>query len=115
MAENLPALTVHLLDLYKGPLRDIRFPDADEARLNDTIDLVTEARAALARAEMAVEAARALLEEKHRVLAHETERTLAYARVFAEQRPDLQAALDALPRPTRGRPRKARPLEAAAE
>ena len=111
MPENLPAVTAHLLDLYRGPLRDIRFPDADEARLLESVDVVSDARAAVMRAELAVAAARSVLEEKERALAQETERTLAYARIYAAERPELRAALDAMPaghaqKRTRGRPRK---------
>ena len=118
MHENIPAPTAHLLDLYRGPLRDIRFPDADEARLAAAIDTVAEARAALMRADLAVAAAAAVLRDKEHALAQETERTLAYARIFAADRPELAAALDAMPashpqKRTRGRPRKGRALRAA--
>jgi hypothetical protein len=111
MSDLLPPLTVHLLDLFQGPLRDVRFPDADGERLGAAVEAAAGANEALARAEAAVEAARSVLVEKQRVVAQETERTLAYARVYAADRPDLRAALEAVTTraPTRrgpGRPRK---------
>lgn len=120
MSELLPPLTVHLLDLFQGPLRDVRFPDADGERLAAAVEAAGAASDALARAEAAVEAARAVLSDKQRVVAQETERTLAYARIYAADRPDLRAALDAVPTrsPTRrgpGRPRKAAIVIASAE
>jgi hypothetical protein len=111
MNDLLPPLTVHLLDLFQGPLRDIRFPDADGERLGAAVDAAATANEALARAEAALEAARGVLADKQRIVAQETERTLAYARVYAAERPELRAALDAVTirTPTRrgpGRPRK---------
>ena len=111
MKDLLPPLTVHLLDLFQGPLRDVRFPDADGERLGAAVEAAAAANEAVARAEAAVEAARTVLADKQRVVAQETERTLAYARVYAAERPDLRAALEAVTTrpPTRrgpGRPRK---------
>ncbi len=115
MTALVPPLTAHLLDLFHGPLRDVRFPDADAERLQSALDASAVAFDAVAKAEAAVEVARASLAEKQRVVAQETERTLAYARVYAAERPELRAALDAVPAtPSRaparrgpGRPRKA--------
>jgi len=112
-------LTSQLLDLFQGPLRDVRFPDADGERLGAAVDAAVAAGEAVVRAEAALETARAALLEKERVVAHETDRALAYARVYAADRPDLRAAIEAATaRPTtakrgRGRPRKI-PLEPAA-
>jgi hypothetical protein len=111
MSDALPPLTVHLLDLFQGALRDVRFPDADGERLGAAVDAAAAANEALLRAEAEVEAARKVVIEKQRIVAQETERTLAYARVYAADRPDLRAALDAVTTraPARrgpGRPRK---------
>ena len=113
-------LTSQLLDLFQGPLRDVRFPDADGERLGAAVDAAVAAGEAVVRAEAALETARAALLEKERVVAHETDRALAYARVYAADRPDLRAAIEAATaRPTtakrgRERPRKI-PLEPAAQ
>jgi len=109
---HLPPLTSHLLDLFQGPLRDVRFPDADGERLGAAVDAASAASEAVAQAEAAVDAARAVLADKQRVVAQETDRALAYARVYAADRPDLRAAIDAVtarPPTTKrgpGRPRK---------
>ena len=112
-------LTSQLLDLFQGPLRDVRFPDADGERLGAAVDAAVAAAEAVVRAEAALETARAALVDKERVVATETDRALAYARVYAADRPDLRAAIDAATaRPVtakrgRGRPRKI-PLESTA-
>lgn len=112
---DLPPLTAHLLDLFQGPLRDVRFPDADGERLGAAVDVAAAARDAVARAEAAVDVARAVLADKLRVVAQETERAHAYARVYAEGHPDVRAALDAVAarpasRRSPGRPRKTSPV-----
>ena len=108
MPELLPTATSTLLDLFQGPLKDVRFPDADAKRLATAVDAVKRANAALALAEAELLAAK-------EVLASETERTLAYARVYAADRPDLRAVLDAKP-PRRARRKKGEDaLVAAAE
>ena len=111
MATLLLPLTVHLLDLFQGPLRDVRFPDADGERLGAAVEAAGAANEALAHAEAAVEAARVVLADKQRIVVQETERTLAYALIYAAERPELRAALDAVParsatRRGPGRPRK---------
>jgi hypothetical protein len=113
MTEPLNPLTAHLIDLFHGPLRDVRFPDADGERLTAAVDAAAAARDALTRAEAAVAVAREALVERDRIVGQETERTLAYARVYAVDRPELRAALEAVPpragatRRGPGRPRKA--------
>lgn len=98
MSELLPAATRTLLDLFQGPLKDVRFPDADAKRLEAAVDAVKRANAALALAEAELHAAK-------QTLAQETDRTMAYARIYAAQRPELRAVLDAKPA-RRGRPKK---------
>jgi len=117
---DLPPNTRNLLDMFHGPLRDVRFPDADADRLEAAIDAVNIAAVALAQAEAALAAAREALGEKQRLVTHETDRALAYVRVYAADRPDLRAALDAITsepaaRRGRGRPRKVRPVEEVTE
>jgi hypothetical protein len=114
MNDLLSPLTLHLLELFTAPdgaLRDVRFPDADGERLTVAVEEARVAREALARAEAAVDAARATLAEKQRAIAHQTERTLAYTRIYAADRPELRAAIDAvaaLQARGPGRPRKAK-------
>ena len=114
MAELVPSLTLHLVELFRGPLRDVRFPDADADRLGASVDAVLAANDLLAHAEAALAAAREALVDKQRLAAEETERTFAYARVYALTHPDVQTALDAVPSKVAsgkravGRPRKAK-------
>ncbi len=91
---TIPPRTTQLLELFHGPLRDVRFPDADGERLLAAVEVAQIAHDAVARAELAVETARTALAEKERAIAQETDRALAYARVYAADRPDLRAALD---------------------
>lgn len=107
----IPHATRSLLELFQGPLRDVHFPDAGAERLEASIDAVTRANDNVVRAETALAEAREDLAEKQRCVAHETERTLAYARIYAADRPELRTALDtvSMPSTTRrpvGRPRK---------
>lgn len=103
--------TLALVDLFEGPLRDVRFPDAGAERLGLALDAVAIAEGAVAHAEAALEAARAVLAEKERTVTQETERTLAYARIYAQDHPALQSALDALTETT---PRRRRRRKTAA-
>lgn len=109
----IPLATRSLLELFQGPLRDVHFPDADAERLEASVDAVMRANDVVTRAEAALAEAREVLAEKQRGVAHETERTLAYARIYASDRPELRTALDAVttsstPRRPVGRPRKAK-------
>jgi hypothetical protein len=103
-------LTRNVLDLFGGPLREVRFPDADVDRLSRAVDEAEAAHETLVRAELAVQAAREALAEKRQAVDKQTERTMAYARIYAADRPELLTALESLttppPRRGRGRPRK---------
>ena len=108
----VPPITRQLLDLFDGPLRDVRFPDADVERLSRAVEEVREVHEALVRAELAVAAAREALADKQLAVAKQTERTVAYARIYAADRPELLATIEALSTPAprgRGRPRKHAP------
>ena len=114
MTESLPSLTRGLVELFEGPLRDVRFPDADLDGLTRAIEEAKTARDALVRAELALQAARQCLEDQNALIARRTDRGLAYARIYAAERPDLREAVEALvggattapPSRPRGRPRK---------
>ena len=120
-SSTLSPLTRHLLDLFHGPLRDVRFPDADGERLGAAVDAAVAASEAVVRAEAALEIARGTLLDQQRVVAQETDRALAYARVYAADRPEVRAALEAVTsRPVTakrgpGRPRKITPPPAIAQ
>ncbi|HVJ88927.1 MAG TPA: hypothetical protein VM580_03925 [Labilithrix sp.] len=102
-------VTRHLLDLFEGPLRDVRFPDADVERLARAVEEARTAHETVVRMEAAAAAAREALAESQKTIGKQTERTIAYARIYAADRPELLASIDTLmtpPRRGRGRPRK---------
>ncbi|HLL53516.1 MAG TPA: hypothetical protein VK447_08225 [Myxococcaceae bacterium] len=94
-----------LLDLFASELKAVKFPDMDAGVLEAAASKVRERADAVARAEAALEAARAALGESQDALLAKGQRALAYARVFAEENPDLSSRLEALslPRPPKAR------------
>lgn len=111
MDELLSPVTRGLVDLLEGPLRDVHFPDADLDGLRRAIDEASKAREALVRAELALQSARQCLDEQNAIIARRTDRSLAYARIYAAERPEILLAVESLaatPAPSRprGRPRK---------
>ncbi len=113
--------SLRILELFSGPLRAVRFPDLDGETLAHAASAVEDARLAVAAAEASLDAARRALTDSEDALERTSERALAYARVYALERPELRAAIDAVAEPVRrgpGRPRKPRaekPTESAAE
>lgn len=111
MDDLLPPVTRGLVELFEGPLRDVRFPDADLDGLRRAIDEAAKAREALVNAELALQSARQALDEQNEIIARRTDRSLAYARIYAAERPEILLAVESLastPAPSRprGRPRK---------
>ena len=94
-----------VLDLYASELSHLHFPDIDADTLAEHARKVRDEAATVAAAEVALESARAGLEARKEALLARAHRALAYARVFAEDEPQLAARLDAiaLPRTRRGR------------
>jgi hypothetical protein len=92
-----------LLDLFATDLAEVKFPALDRAVLTETAAQVQIAAAELQQAEAALEVARSALSEHQELLLQRALRALAYARVFAEDRPELSSKLEAisLPRSTR--------------
>ncbi|MCA9585096.1 MAG: hypothetical protein KC657_07050 [Myxococcales bacterium] len=123
---STPFLAVALLDLFEGPLRGIRFPEADGESIAAAAEEVRQAQLALAHAQAALDAARGLLADRQAELTRRAQRTLAYARIYAQDKPELLDAIasvssntspDGAPRKKRGRPRKdaASPAVASAQ
>lgn len=92
-----------LLGLFDGDLRELKFPDVDAQVLTTTARAVVAAAESVAEAEAALEAAREELQRHQDALLHKAQRALAYARVYAEEQPELleKLALITLPRPPR--------------
>ncbi len=91
--DPVPAVAARVLELFHGPLSDVRFPDVDRASLDADAAAVREASEAVRDAEAALSAAKDALEAAQRVLRERAQRGLSYARIFAETRPDLANAI----------------------
>src|SRR3954471_2108110 len=100
----IPSSIQTLLELFATELSGVKFPDVDKKELDAAAEAVRVRAAELERAEAAVEAARALLTESQDGLMQKSQRALSYARIFAEENPELAVKLDAvvLPRGKKG-------------
>lgn len=106
MPDSIPPVVKQILDLFAedGALAQVKFGDLDRTVLDQAAARVEAHADAVARAEAALESARAQLAESQESLLGRAQRALAYARVFAEDDAELFARLEvlALPRtPTR--------------
>jgi len=109
----LPSGVSSLLQLFDGPLSEVRFPDVDGAALAALAEeagvavgvlavartAVAAARATLSAAESSVTSAESLVISTEAALMVKAQRALAYARVFAEGDAALKNALDAIALP----------------
>lgn len=111
-----PASVRAVLDLFDGPLAQVRFPGIDRESLGEAESEVESRRAELQRALEAVASARASLEAAQGALFDQVRRAHGYATVFADGDPDLLEALGKIeldgrelaPKKPRGRPPKQR-------
>ncbi|MDQ3033101.1 MAG: hypothetical protein M3Y87_11835 [Myxococcota bacterium] len=106
--DPVPALAREVIDLYRGPLEAVRFPDLDRDVLDAAEVELLEAQRALEEAERALERAREQVAEHGATLVSKAQRALAYARVFAEGQPELRERLDAIAAPASKRGELAR-------
>jgi hypothetical protein len=92
-----------LLELFTNSLADVRFADLDGQTLARLAAGVSTAADTVATAQATLDAAREALSERQETLLHQSQRALAYARVFAESDETRTAQLEAiaLPRPAR--------------
>jgi ElaB/YqjD/DUF883 family membrane-anchored ribosome-binding protein len=116
MIKAIPAPIQTVLDLFTTSLADVRFADVDGETLLRFAAEVETAAEAVAAAQATLDAAREALQEKQDTLLQQTQRALAYARVYAEGDDALIAQLDAvsLPRAAR-RSRPEDPLVLSAD
>jgi len=120
MTEPFSPAVQSLLELFAQELSELKFPDVDGRALEGAAQSLRGAAAEVERAEAALEAARRAKLEAEELLVGKSQRALAYARVYAEDQPELLAKLDAIALPRarkpadpdapaprrRGRPRK---------
>lgn len=85
-----------LLDVFEARSEALRFPEVDHQTLLTQAEGVRQAAAELQRCEQALAEARRVLDEQQEALLARAERGLAYARVFAQDDPELHEALGEL-------------------
>ncbi|MCE9668767.1 hypothetical protein LY474_13160 [Myxococcus stipitatus] len=97
-----PALRA-LLELFTTDLAEVRFPDMNGEVLDEAAAQVRAKAEAVANAQAVLEAARQALQESQDALVQKGQRAMAYARVFAEESPELSLKLDAIQLPRAAR------------
>jgi hypothetical protein len=96
-----------VLELFQGPLADVRFADVDAAGLAGVAAEVESAAAEVARQEAQLAELRQSLTERQDALLVLAQRALAYARVYAEHDEALTEQLARISLPRAAKPRKA--------
>jgi ElaB/YqjD/DUF883 family membrane-anchored ribosome-binding protein len=99
---SIPQSVRAVLDLFATELAELRFGDLDAALLTRLAEEVGAAEGAVAQAEAALAAARTRLHEGHDALLLQAQRALAYAKVYAEENPDLAQSLELISLPRVG-------------
>ncbi len=98
VADPIPPSVQALMDLFEKDLAEVSFPGVDMVTLKQVITDVRKHTKAVTEAEAALEKARTALRESEEQLSTKTQRALAYARVFAEDRPELLAKVTSVAR-----------------
>jgi hypothetical protein len=104
---SLPAPVQAVLELFQGPLSDVRFADVDAAGLANLAAEVEGAASAVALQEARLTELRQTLAERQDALLLLAQRAVAYARVYAEHDEALTEQLSRITLPRAGKPRKA--------
>jgi len=98
VADPIPPSVQALMDLFASELSHVSFPGVDRAILEQVVIEVRTHTEAVAKAEAALEAARAALRESEETLSSKTTKALAYARVYAEDHPDIRSKVESVAR-----------------
>lgn len=104
---SLSAPVQAVLELFKGPLSDVRFADVDAAGLANLAAEVEGAASAVAQQEAQLSELRQTLAERQDALLLLAQRAIAYARVYAEHDDVLTEQLASITLPRAAKPRKA--------
>jgi hypothetical protein len=104
---SLSAPVQAVLELFKGPLSDVRFADVDAAGLANLAAEVEGAASAVAQQEAQLNELRQTLAERQDALLLLAQRAVAYARVYAEHDEALSEQLANITLPRAAKPRKA--------
>ncbi len=97
-----------VIALFRGPLGDVRFPDADRASLEALANAACDAQCEVEALEAALEAARARARAAQDTVGDHASRALAYARVFSIGQPEIEDAIAAVPSKLDAREREVR-------
>jgi len=92
-----------VLELFGSELADVRFGDVDAQTLSRVAADVESAAEVVTAAQAALEGARATLNDRQETLLLQTQRALAYARVYAEADEALSSRLEAITLPRAAR------------
>jgi hypothetical protein len=98
VADPIPPSVQALMDLFASELSHVSFPGVDRAILEQVVTEVRTHTEAVAKAEAALEAARAALRDSEETLSSKTTKALAYARVYAEDHPDIRSKVESVAR-----------------
>lgn len=110
-SESIEPAFFALRELFTGPLRGVSFPGVDASTVAGLVDeaqrrleQVAAARSAFADAHRELIAAESSLSEQQTILLGKSHVALAYARVFAQDDPELFESIDriVLPKPRAG-------------
>ncbi len=96
---NRDAITApikEVLDLFDGPLKGVVFPGVSLESFEAMFKKVEQQAMQVEKAQAALEAARAALRGAHQEVLQQAQRTLAYAKVYADGNQELLAKLDAI-------------------
>jgi len=106
MTPPSPPAIQSVLELFKGPLANVRFADIDAAGLAHLAAEVEGAAAEVSEHEAKLVELRQGLAERQDALLVLAQRALAYARVYAESNDELLEALNLISLPRASKPRK---------
>lgn len=103
---SLPPPVLSVLELFKGPLANVRFADVDAAGLATLASDVERAALEVESQEAKLAELRQSLAQAQESLLVLTQRALAYARVYAENNDELLEELNQIALPRAQKPRK---------
>jgi hypothetical protein len=104
---SLPSAVQSVLELFQGPLANVRFADVDAAGLASLAGEVEAASAEVEAREAALVELRQSLAQRHDALLALAQQALAYARVYAENNDEqLLEVIGAIALPRATKPRK---------
>jgi len=109
----IPAAVKDLLALFDGPLAKVQFPDVDAKALSELAASVDQATEDVETAAQAWAAAKRAVDERLETLLQKAQRALSYARVYAEDKPEISAVLATVTLPRSGDARGPKPAGTA--